>query len=263
MDHCSQSCPNSFPVGKGYKTLTTADALATKKAKVVVKLMRKAVTTTSAMIEEVESDDEITAAATVLPDSDGEYNSDSDKDWDVLHCEVSPPLCGKHFIWHCQIHSLTEDFPVKTHTLINNGAHLVLISPELVEQLGLKIDKLCKPEPIDVAFSKEKKRTELYNYVKLSLTSLDCVWTSHSVRVIVTPGLCSLVILGLPWLIHNMIITDHAACTCIDKTTSYDLLNPPPVLPLSPPKPKLCEQIKITKADKKLVLAELMMVCND
>jgi hypothetical protein len=36
-DHCSQSCLNSFPVGKGYKMLTTADAFTTKKAKAVSK----------------------------------------------------------------------------------------------------------------------------------------------------------------------------------------------------------------------------------
>ena len=60
-----------------------------------------------------------------------------------------------------------------------------------------------------------------------------------------------------------MIVIDHATQTCIDKINSYDLLNPPPVLPPLPPKLKLHEQIKLTKADKKLVLAQLMMVCND
>lgn len=41
------------------------------------------------------------------------------------------------------------------------------------------------------------------------------------------------------------------------------MLNPPEISPPPPPKPKFCEQIKTTKADKKLVLAELLMVCND
>ena len=71
------------------------------------------------------------------------------------------------------------------------------------------------------------------------------------------------IILGLPWLIHNKIVTNHDARTCIDKITNYDLFNPPPILPPPPPKLKVKEQIKNTKADKKLVLAELMMVCND
>jgi len=50
---------------------------------------------------------------------------------------------------------------------------------------------------------------------------------------------------------------------CIDKLSSYDLLNLPPIVPPPPPKPQLQEQIKLTKADKKLVLAKLMMVCHD
>ena len=255
-NHCSQSCPNGFPVGKGYKTLTMADALTTKKAKAVAKPTGKAVAATSVMIKDIDTDDEITA-------TDGEYNSDSDEDWDVSHCEVSPPLHGKHLIWCCQAHSLTEDFPVTMHALINNGAHLVLVSPKSVEHLGLKICKLCKPKIVDITFSNRKKKTELYNYIKLSLTSLDSIWTSHFVKAIVTPGLCAPIILGLPWLTHNTIVTDHATHTCIDKTNSYDLLNPAHVVPPPPPKLKLHEQIKVTKADKKLVLTELMMVCND
>lgn len=148
--------------------------------------------------------------------------------------------------------------------MIDNGAHLVLIHPELIAQLGLKKYCLHKLEIVDVVFTNEKKKkTELYNYVKLSLTSLDSQWTSQTIRALITPGLCTPIILGLPWLIKNLIVTDHAACTCIDKLTLYDLLNPPIVV--LPPPCKLClhEQIKETKADKKLVLAELMMVCSD
>ena len=71
------------------------------------------------------------------------------------------------------------------------------------------------------------------------------------------------VILRLPFLIHNMIITDHASQTCIDKNANYDLLNPLPVSPPPPPKLHLCEKLVEIKADKKLMLAELMLGCND
>jgi len=68
------------------------------------------------------------AMSLLLQLSPGEYASDSDEDWDVSHHEVSsPPLCGKHLIWNCQIHSLTDDFPLKTHALLDDGMHLVLI----------------------------------------------------------------------------------------------------------------------------------------
>ena len=99
--------------------------------------------------------------------------------------------------------------------------------------------------------------------IELSLTSLDAKWTSKSVKALIAPGLCMPIILSLPFLIHNCIITDHTARTCIDKLSNYDLLNP---LPVSPPPlriPRLKEQLAETKADKKLVLSELMLVCND
>jgi hypothetical protein len=47
------------------------------------------------------------------------------------------------------------------------------------------------------------------------------------------------------------------------KRNSYDLLNPPLIVPPPPPKPTLREQIKTTKTDKRLVLAELKMVVHD
>ena len=81
--------------------------------------------------------------------------------------------------------------------------------------------------------------------------------------MVIAPGLCMPVILRLPFLTHNAIVTDHEASTCIDKYSKYDLLNPAPVTPPPARKPRLKEQIAETKADKKLVLSELMMVCND
>jgi hypothetical protein len=137
--HCSQSCPNGFLLGKGYKTVTLMDALAAKKAKAVAKSVAKPVAATSAAVETVDSDDEVSATAAILPNSPGVYTSDSDEDWDVSHRDVSrPPLRSRHLIWNCQIHSPTNDFPLKMRALIDNGAHLVLIRPDLVDRLGLK-----------------------------------------------------------------------------------------------------------------------------
>ena len=120
--------------------------------------------------------------------------------------------------------------------LIDHRAHLVLIHPDLVKKLAWKKYRLNKPEIIDVTFSKEKKKTKLYFYVKLSLTSLDSTCTSCSVEAIITPGLCTLIFWGLPWLEHNNIVTDHSAHTCIDKKNDYGLLNLPVILP--PPSPQ-------------------------
>ena len=209
------------------------------------------------------SDDEPNVIAMVLP-STSNYNSDSNENANISEHDVSTPIRSKHLVWDCQVHGLLTDFPVKTQALINNGAHVVLIHPDLIAKLSLRKYCLHKPETVDVAMNNEQKsRSELYKYVKLSLTSLDAVWTSNSVKALIVPNLCMPVILGLPFLIHNTIITDHAARTCVDKSSKYDLLNPLPVSPPPPPKPCLCEQLAETKADKKLMLAELMMVCND
>ncbi|EDR15393.1 uncharacterized protein LACBIDRAFT_321191 [Laccaria bicolor S238N-H82] len=165
-DHRSRDCPNGFPAGKNYKTLTTADAMTAKKGKAVAKPTTKPVAATSASIENIDSDDDISAATAILPNSLGEYNSNSDGG-DLSRREVSPLICGKHLVWNCQAHSLIEDFPVKTRVLIDNGTHLVLIRPELVERLGLKMHDLAEPELVDVTFNNQQKKTKLYHYVKL------------------------------------------------------------------------------------------------
>ena len=135
---------------------------------------------------------------------------------------------------------------------------------ELVAELGLKKYRLHTPKLVDVAMNNNQNScSQLHDYVKLSLVSLDAVWTSKTVKALIAPGLCMPIILGLPFLIHNTIIMDHASCTCIDKCSQYDLLNPLPVSPLPPPKHRLKEQLKEMKADKKLMLVELMLVTNN
>jgi hypothetical protein len=215
--------------------LTLADALAAKKAKMVARTNAK---TVAATIKAAASDDDVTMA-TVLPESPGRYKSDSSEDWSTLSDhDVSADIRAKHFIWDCQILGLIDDFPVKTRALLDNGAHLVLIHPELVTQLGLKTYKLHKLEIIDVAFNtKKQKKTELYDYVKLSVMSLDSHWSACTVKALVAPGLCTPIILSLLWLIQNLIVIDHATHTCIDKYALYDLMNPPIIVPPPPPKP--------------------------
>lgn len=51
------------------------------------------------------------------------------------------------------IDGTVDKFPVKLSTLIDNGAHMVLICPETVQLLGLPSFPLPEPEEIDVAIS--------------------------------------------------------------------------------------------------------------
>ena len=267
VEHRSRDCPNGFPRGKGYKTLTAADALTAKRTKNSSSTTTAAKTSSKPVAATAPASDNdatgLNTIAAVLP-SISDYTSDSEEDNNLSIRDVSAPVKSKHLIWHCQIHGLTDDFPVKTRALIDNGAHLVLIHPDLIAKLNLKIHHLNKPEPVDVTLNNgQNTHSELYKYVKLSVTSLDSTWTSKTVRALIAPGLCMPMILGLPFLIHNTIVIDHAARSCVDKSTNYNLLNPSPILPPPPRKPCLHKQIKETKADKKIVLAELLLVCND
>ena len=142
MGHHLRDCPTGFPLGKGYKTLVLADALAVKtkeKSTFVASSSASSSKQTSKAVAATapDSDDEPTAITAILP-SISDYTSDSEEDADISKRDVSAPLKSKHLIWHCHIHSLIDDFPVKTCALIDNGAHIVLICPELVQQLRLK-----------------------------------------------------------------------------------------------------------------------------
>jgi hypothetical protein len=86
---------------------------------------------------------------------------------------------------------------------------------------------------------KEKVVVKLTEYVKLKLYDPNCWWFLKTVRAIIAPGLCSPVILGLPFLSHNRIVIDHHAQMAIDKTTGFDILNPVAPPPPKAPKKKL------------------------
>jgi hypothetical protein len=163
-----------------------------------------------------------------------------------------------------QIAAQHLDFPLKFNSMLDNGAHVVLIHPDTVSELQLKCFKLKKPEKLSVAISDKKKETmTLIDYVKFSVTSLDNAWTSKPIFAIIAPGLCLPLILGLPFLVKNDIVIDHTDRTAVDKVSSYDLLNPPIIKLPCPPPPKLRENIKQTKRIKERVLSELLTLCNN
>jgi hypothetical protein len=74
----------------------------------------------------------------------------------------------------------------------------------------------------------QKNELCLTEWVKLTLRDPSAYWTAKTVCAIVAPGLCSSVILGLPFLTHNNIVIDHNSCTTIDKSMGFDLLHPTP-----------------------------------
>lgn len=148
--------------------------------------------------------------------------------------EVSAPFHAPHLWWKACISGPNTDLPITIPMLLDNGAHIVLIHTDLVDKLSLCCQLLPKPETIDITVKSSNTlfQTTLTEWVKLSVTSPDELWTSQTIRTLIAPPLCTSIILGLPFLIHNSIVTDHATCTCIDKRNNYDLLNPVPLPPL-------------------------------
>jgi hypothetical protein len=209
-NHVQANCTTGAPDAATYKNLTeaAAAALRPKPAKPI------AVIETAGHVE---------AIAAVLPSSVLGDSTDSDE---------YAPFSTPHFTWDCLIDSPSLSEPLPETSLIDHGSHLVLIRADLVASLGLKKRSLVRPVSVGLAMGGEKVVTELKEWVRLKVSSPDHLWCSKPVRAIVAPDLCHSLILGGPFLAHNKIVVDHAARTVIDKTSGYDLLNPP-----SPPKP--------------------------
>ncbi|KAF9537344.1 hypothetical protein CPC08DRAFT_738882 [Agrocybe pediades] len=231
VQHRGADCPNGYPSGKMYQTLTDSrDALGNPP--------RSASTQSSVTVSTTTTRKKPVAAVTEGNDED---QSDGDDfvasvmqsaalgDGSMSEPEVSAPLKSKHLIWEALIDSPALDFPVKLKTLIDNGSHLVLVRPDVVERLQLKSTPLREPLRVSVALGNGKKEiTTLVDSVSFRATSSDGRWTSKLVQAIVAPNLCSSIVFGLPFLTHNKIVIDHDLLTAILKTSECkcDLLNP-------------------------------------
>jgi hypothetical protein len=203
----------------------------------------------------------------VLPSSYQPFVLCGDSDSSGSNEDVSP-LSVPHLIWKAQIWN-NDDVQIPYDCLLDDGAHLVLIRPETVTDLGIPIRRLSEPVCVTLALNKNKESdavTELWNYVSLSLSSLNNAWSSRPVRALVAPGLCSNILLGLPFLVHNKIVIDHEARTATDKSCGFDLLHEnttcriakPPTINLSPKQKRL-----VIWKQKKLLLSELKLKCSE
>ena len=176
------------------------------------------------------------------------------------------PLRVPHLFWHCSSSGPTNDFPITFNALIDDGSHTVLIHDDFANSLGLcHRNKLSKPEHVELTMASDGKKIvlELNEWVKLQLYNTKSWWTLKTVCAIVAPGLCSPVILRLPFLSHNHIVIDHHAHTVINKESGFGLLNPtPPPTPLQP-KMKLKDFFLQLQEDRKLMVAELKWICAD
>ena len=163
--HRAHQC-NTTISGKGYKVLTAQDAQRAKGAHASKSPNTQTNNNVSmnniASISEVpqkpnQTDDFIAAVFPSLSSSavgDGSFSDGSDSSFAPV--SPPPPLKSKHFIWNCTLTGPAVTFPINKPSLIDNGCHMVLIRPDLVEELGLPILALENPENVNVAISFSK-----------------------------------------------------------------------------------------------------------
>jgi hypothetical protein len=118
------------------------------------------------------------------------------------------PVSVDHLKWKAAVYG-EGDFPRTFDCLLDNGAHLVLIRPEVVKSLKLKIQKLDNPELVSLALQQNTSVAAFTDFVSLSLSSLNNAWSSLPIRAILAKDLCTDILLGLPFLKHNKIVIDH------------------------------------------------------
>jgi hypothetical protein len=243
--HTSWNCPNDFPDAKVYKTLT-ANIISAAKGK---NNKSKAIGALDVKVEQT--------IAVIMPSAVLGDGSDSGN-------ECMAPLLYSHLKWSCLLDGPSLTTPLTVDALIDHGSPIVLIDQQLVNKLGLCVHNLEKLLPVSVAMSgKKKQEFSLSQFVKLSCTSLDHRYHSHVVRTIITPNLCSHLLLGGPFLAYNKIVIDHELRTCIAKDQNYDLLNPSPItMTTERPRP-LCEDLPKLYDFKKAVVAELNHILQE
>jgi len=162
----------------------------------------------------------------------------------------------------CLVFGHTIDVPVRVCVLIDSGAHIVLICPELASELQLERIPLPEPESISLTLNKSTapETITLHEYVIVSVFSYDQDWFSVSLHALVASGLCAPLILGLPFLESNALLADFEHQTLVDKRTNINILAAIP----RPHKQKfvpLSKQIQQLRAERKALLVELKVVC--
>jgi hypothetical protein len=120
----------------------------------------------------------------VLSDDDPDCSNSTNK------VSLFGPMSVPHLLWRATVWN-ANNIQVPVNTLLDNRAHLALIKPDFVATLKLPIKKLSKPLSITLALQDSPTVVELYDYVILSLSSLNNAWSSQPVCALIAPGLCS------------------------------------------------------------------------
>jgi hypothetical protein len=221
VEHWAAQCTKILS-GKDYKVCTLLDTLQAKAART------NACTTIVAAVTKPENPASELVAA-VFPQSSvttADNSMSENSDTSVASVSAQPPLKGKHFIWTCRLNNATDRLSMKTKALIDRGAHMVLIRPDIVTQLMLPTFLLEHPEQVNITMGTPNQIEKLTHYAIIEPASLDRLFTLHHVHAVIALGLCMPIILGLPFLCTNKIVCNYAeqTCTATNNEPPYNLL---------------------------------------
>lgn len=226
VKHQSSSCPNGYPVAKDYHTLTSDMVVRARKVHVEpsTAAARAGSSAKVAAIISAPPSPEGNTVAAVINGNDSDIvnwatSSEDDEDAYVSDYRAS------HLHLKCLVHGSSHR-TIVVNTFLDNGAYIVLIHPNLVRQLKLKIRKLPKPETFGAALhSSHSQKTCATEFVYLRISTMNGTWTSKKVIALISPSLHMPVLLGLPFLAKNKLVIDHDRRTCFVRGTNIDLLS--------------------------------------
>ncbi|PPQ80795.1 hypothetical protein CVT24_011431 [Panaeolus cyanescens] len=134
------------------------------------------------------------------------------------------PSSAPHLIWDCLSHD-DEGSPLRLSCMLDSGAHLVLVRPDIVKKLGLIPQRARKPQLMSLALENAVRTVKLFNYALITLTSLNSAFIAKPIIAFIVPDLCSDILLGMPFLTHNDISLHCRSRRVIHNPSGFDLLN--------------------------------------
>ncbi len=238
--HKTASCPNGFPTGAGYRTLTEAMAEMAKNRGINVVI--------SAEVESGGGGSAVastTTIAAVIPHISMVLGDDSKSEEN----KYIAPLYTPHIFWDCLLDGPNIASPVKIRALIDSGSHTVVIDRNLVEKLVLRRCRLPKPLEVNLAMGGKENKLTLKEWVKIMPSAIDMSWRSRSTRTIIAHNLICPMILGCPFLKVNQIVVNHEIPLCVSKRDNFDLLQHPTYKTTNTTQAKVTESVKNETSD--------------
>ncbi|KAJ8520332.1 hypothetical protein ONZ45_g2797 [Pleurotus djamor] len=149
------------------------------------------------------------------------------------------PLATPQLTWDCHLFCPDSNSSHPCNgALIDDGSSVVLIKESFADALGLKRRRLRRPVPLGSAFSGVSSDILLHDFVAIVPHNSDYTFRSAvTLQAIVSPSLCTDVILGGPFIRANRLLVDLDKNSCIarlDNSLSVDLTSSSRKIPSQP-----------------------------